>query len=103
MDFIVKFFNIVGWIFWNVFGDGKFFFIDFSKDYFVNLVILFGFGDNVDFVEFMRLYIIIYFDYEGGNVFVYIGYLVGFVFFDFFFVFGVFLNGFVGFFYGFVN
>lgn len=58
---------------------------------------------DFQFIEFMCLYFIIYSDYEGGNVSVYISYLVGSVFLDFYLFFVVVMNGLVGFFYGLVN
>lgn len=93
---------IVVKIYRNVFKDGKMGEVDLNVDYVKNLVNLIGFKDE-DFVDLMRFYLIIYSDYEGGNVFVYIFYFVGLVLLLFYLFFVLGLNGLVGLFYGRVN
>lgn len=60
MDLIAKLPAIAGRIYRNVYGDGKLPAIDASKDYSWNLSHLLGFSDKSDFVELMRLYIVIH-------------------------------------------
>lgn len=102
MDLIVKIIIVVAYIYRNVFKDGKVVFVDFNKDWADNLVSMLGYEDFM-FYEMMRFYLVLYVDYEGGNVSVYIIYFVGSVLFDFYFCFVVGMNGFVGFLYGLVN
>lgn len=102
MELTVKIIIVVVYIYRNVFKDGKVVLLDLNKDWVDNLVIMFGFEDFM-FYEMMRLYLVFYVDYEGGNVSVYIIYFVGSVLLDFYFCFVVGMNGFVGFLYGFVN
>lgn len=76
--------------------------VDASLDWAANFAYMMGYDFEV-VKEFMWLYMIIYVDYEGGNVLVYVMYLVGSVLSDLYFSFVVGLNGFVGSLYGLVN
>jgi citrate synthase len=96
MDLIAKLPNIAGRIYNNVFGQRKLAAIDSSKDYSHNLATLLGFGDNVAFVELLRLYITIHSDHEGGNVSAHTGKLVGSALSDPFLAFAASLNGLAG-------
>lgn len=61
-------------------------------------------GNSSDgFKSFMCLYMIIYVDYEGGNVLVYIIYFVGFILSDLYFLFVGGMIFLVGLLYGLVN
>ena len=77
MDLIAKLPKIVARIYRNVYHDGKVGAIDKSKDYSYNLASLLGFGENSDFVDFLRLYLTIHTDHEGGNVSAHTSHLVG--------------------------
>ncbi|KAF8468436.1 putative citrate synthase [Kalaharituber pfeilii] len=77
MDVIAKLPTIAAKIYRNVFKDGKVPPVQKDKDYGFNLANQLGFGDNADFVELMRLYLVIHSDHEGGNVSAHTTHLVG--------------------------
>ncbi|RPB26353.1 citrate synthase mitochondrial precursor [Terfezia boudieri ATCC MYA-4762] len=77
MDVIAKLPTIAAKIYRNVFKDGKVADVQKDKDYGFNLANQLGFGDNKDFVELMRLYLVIHSDHEGGNVSAHTTHLVG--------------------------
>ena len=63
MDVIAKLPTIAAKIYRNVFKDGKVAPVQMDKDYGFNLANQLGFGDNADFVELMRLYLVIHSDH----------------------------------------
>ncbi|KAG0641986.1 citrate synthase-like protein [Tuber brumale] len=77
MDLIAKLPTIAAKIYRNIFKDGKVVPIQMDKDYGFNLANQLGFGDNKDFVDLMRLYLVIHSDHEGGNVSAHTTHLVG--------------------------
>lgn len=77
MDVIAKLPTIAAKIYRNVFKDGKVADVQKDKDYGFNLANQLGFGGNKDFVELMRLYLVIHSDHEGGNVSAHTTHLVG--------------------------
>jgi len=77
MDLIAKLPTIASKIYRNVFKDGKVAPIQADKDYGFNLANQLGFGENKDFVDLMRLYLVIHSDHEGGNVSAHTTHLVG--------------------------
>lgn len=66
MDVIAKLPTIAARIYRNVFKDGKVAPVQMDKDYGFNLANQLGFGDNVDFVELMRLYLVIHSDHVSS-------------------------------------
>ena len=77
MDLISKLPNIVGRIYRNIYKDGKVPKIEKDMDYAYNVANVLGYAGNADFVEFMRLYLTIHTDHEGGNVSAHTSHLVG--------------------------
>jgi citrate synthase len=67
MDLIAKLPNVAARIYRNVYKDGKVADIQLDKDYSYNFSNLLGFADNKEFVELMRLYLVLHSDHEGGN------------------------------------
>ena len=63
MDVIAKLPTIAAKIYRNVFKDGKVAPVEKDKDYGYNLANQLGFGQNKDFVELMRLYLVIHSDH----------------------------------------
>lgn len=77
MDLIAKLPTIAAKIYRNVYKDGKVAPVQADKDYGFNLANQLGFGENKDFVDLMRLYLVIHSDHEGGNVSAHTTHLVG--------------------------
>lgn len=63
MNLIAKLPTIAAKIYRNVFKDGKVAPIQQDKDYGFNLANQLGFGENKDFVDLMRLYLVIHSDH----------------------------------------
>merc|ERR1712007_90371 len=68
IDLLAKLPNVAAKIYRNVFKDGKVAPVDLNLDYSHNFANMLGFGENKEFVELMRLYLVIHSDHEGGNV-----------------------------------
>lgn len=77
MDLIAKLPTIAAKIYRNVFKDGKVTHVQADKDYGFNLANMLGFGESKDFIDLMRLYLVIHSDHEGGNVSAHTTHLVG--------------------------
>lgn len=67
MDLIAKLPTIAAKIYRNIFKDGKVAPIQTDKDYGFNLANQLGFGDNKDFVDLMRLYLVIHSDHARSH------------------------------------
>lgn len=69
IDLIAKLPAIAARIYYNVFGrgDGKQA-IDSGKDWIANYSQMIGYGDNEGMTDYLRLYIALHGDHEGGNV-----------------------------------
>jgi len=63
MDVIAKLPTIASRIYQNVFKGGKYVAVQKDKDYGFNLANQLGYGDNKDFVDLMRLYLVIHSDH----------------------------------------
>lgn len=78
IDLIAKLPAIAARIYYNVFGRGdgaqK---IDSKKDLIGNYSDMIGYGDNEGMTDYLRLYIAIHGDHEGGNVSAHTAHLVG--------------------------
>ncbi|KAJ1674116.1 citrate (Si)-synthase, partial [Spiromyces aspiralis] len=96
MDLLAKLPLVAARIYRNVFKDGKLPTIDSAADYSQNFATLLGFGDNKEFVELLRLYLVIHSDHEGGNVSAHTTRLVGSALSDPYFSFAAGLNGLAG-------
>ncbi|KAJ1871832.1 citrate (Si)-synthase [Coemansia sp. RSA 990] len=83
-------------IYRNVFKDGKHSSIDSTKDYSQNFASLLGYGENNEFADLMRLYLVIHSDHEGGNVSAHTTHLVGSALSDPYLSFAAGLNGLAG-------
>jgi citrate synthase len=77
MDLIAKLPTIAAKIYRNIYKDGKVAAVQKDKDYAYNFSNQLGFGENKDFVDLMRLYLVIHSDHEGGNVSAHTTHLVG--------------------------
>lgn len=77
MNLIAKLPTIAAKIYRNIYKDGKVAPIQADKDYGYNLANMLGYGENKDFVDLMRLYLVIHSDHEGGNVSAHTTHLVG--------------------------
>jgi len=77
MDLIAKLPTIAAKIYRNIYKDGKVAAVQKDKDYSYNFANQLGFGENKDFVDLMRLYLVIHSDHEGGNVSAHTTHLVG--------------------------
>ncbi|KAJ2713461.1 citrate (Si)-synthase, partial [Coemansia spiralis] len=80
-------------IYRNVFKDGKHAEIDPAADYSQNFASLLGYGENREFADLMRLYLVIHSDHEGGNVSAHTTHLVGSALSDPYLSFAAGLNG----------
>ena len=69
MDVIAKLPTIAARIYRNVFKDGKVAPVEKDKDYGYNLANQLGFGQNKDFIELMRLYLVIHSDHVSTLLF----------------------------------
>jgi citrate (Si)-synthase len=67
MDLIAKLPTIAAKIYRNVFKDGKVAPVQKDKDYGFNLANQLGFGENKDFVDLMRLYLVIHSDHVRND------------------------------------
>lgn len=78
IDLIAKIPAIAARIYYNVFGrgDGKQA-IDSGLDWIGNYSKMIGYGDNEGMTDYLRLYIAIHGDHEGGNVSAHTAHLVG--------------------------
>lgn len=78
VDLIAKLPSIAARIYYNVFGKGdgqqK---IDPSKDWVGNFANMIGYGDSEGLTDYLRLYIAVHGDHEGGNVSAHTAHLVG--------------------------
>ncbi|KAJ2775420.1 citrate (Si)-synthase [Coemansia nantahalensis] len=83
-------------IYRNVFKDGKHAAIDPAADYSQNFATLLGFGENSEFADLMRMYLVIHSDHEGGNVSAHTTHLVGSALSDPYLSFAAGLNGLAG-------
>jgi citrate synthase len=63
MDLIAKLPTVASKIYRNVFKDGKVAPVQKDKDYGFNLANQLGYGENKDFVDLMRLYLVIHSDH----------------------------------------
>ncbi|ORX51923.1 citrate synthase [Hesseltinella vesiculosa] len=78
MDMIAKLPKIAARIYQNVYHNGATHGdLEQDKDYSYNFSKLLGFADNKEFVELMRLYLVIHSDHEGGNASAHTTHLVG--------------------------
>jgi len=77
MNLIAKLPTIAAKIYRNIYKDGKVAAVQADKDYGFNLANMLGYGENKDFVDLMRLYLVIHSDHEGGNVSAHTTHLVG--------------------------
>ncbi|ORZ18690.1 citrate synthase [Absidia repens] len=77
MDLIAKLPQVAARIYRNVYKDGKVADIDLDQDYSYNFSKLLGFEENKEFVELMRLYLVLHSDHEGGNASAHTTHLVG--------------------------
>ncbi|KAI3626968.1 citrate (Si)-synthase [Malassezia furfur] len=97
INLIAKLPTIASRIFYNVFGkgDGKQA-IDPSKDLIENFSHQIGFGDSEGLIDYLRLYIAIHADHEGGNVSAHTTHLVGSALSDPYLAYAAGLNGLAG-------
>lgn len=102
MNFIVWLLCIVVYIYCCIYYNGDYILFDVFQDWLGNFVYMLGIEGD-DFKNLMWFYLMIYVDYEGGNVFVYVIYLVGFIFSDVYYFFVGGMNVLVGLLYGLVN
>ncbi|ORZ18761.1 citrate synthase [Absidia repens] len=77
MDLIAKLPKVAARIYRNVYKDGKVADIDLDQDYSYNFSKLLGFEENKEFVELMRLYLVLHSDHEGGNASAHTTHLIG--------------------------
>lgn len=76
MDLIAKLPVVAACIYRNMYRDGKVSPINPDKDLGANLAEMLGYN-NHEFIELMRLYLVIHSDHEGGNVSAHATHLVG--------------------------
>ncbi|PKI85219.1 citrate (Si)-synthase [Malassezia vespertilionis] len=97
IDLIAKLPAIASRIYYNVFGLGdgvqK---IDPNMDLIENFTTQIGFGDSEGLIDYLRLYIAIHGDHEGGNVSAHTAHLVGSSLADPYLAYGAALNGLAG-------
>ena len=97
IDLIAKLPAVASRIFFNVFGkgDGNQT-IDSSKDLIENFTHQIGYGDSEGLIDYLRLYIAIHGDHEGGNVSAHATHLVGSALSDPYLAYSAGLNGLAG-------
>jgi citrate synthase len=96
MDLIAKLPTIASIIYRNLYRDGTAVgAIDSKKDWSWNFATMLGY-DNKQFVELLRLYLVIHSDHEGGNVSAHASHLVGSALSDPYLSFAAALNGLAG-------
>lgn len=97
LDLIAKLPAVASRIYFNVFGkgDGQQT-IDPSKDLIENYSHQIGFGDSEGLIDYLRLYIAIHGDHEGGNVSAHTAHLVGSALSDPYLSYSAALNGLAG-------
>ncbi|KAJ3372128.1 citrate (Si)-synthase [Allomyces arbusculus] len=95
MDLIAKLPVVAARIYRNVYKDGKVAPVDMAKDWSANLAHMLGYTDP-QFVELMRLYMVIHSDHEGGNVSAHTSHLVGSALSDPYLSFAAAVNGLAG-------
>ena len=96
LDLLGKLPTIAARIYQNVYKDGTVVAVQKDKDYAFNLANMLGFGNNKDFVDLMRLYLVIHSDHEGGNVSAHTTHLVGSALSSAYLSFAAGLNGLAG-------
>jgi len=96
LDLLGKLPTIAARIYQNVYKDGTVVAVQKDKDYAFNLANMLGFGNNKDFVDLMRLYLVIHADHEGGNVSAHTTHLVGSALSSAYLSFAAGLNGLAG-------
>lgn len=96
LDLLGKLPTIAARIYQNVYKDGTVVAVQKDKDYASNLANMLGFGNNKDFVDLMRLYLVIHADHEGGNVSAHTTHLVGSALSSAYLSFAAGLNGLAG-------
>ena len=94
LNLIAKLPTMAARIYRNVYRDGKHLFVN-EYDWSKNFAHMLGFTDK-NFVELMRLYLMIHTDHEGGNVSAHTSHLVGSALSDPYYCFSAALNGLAG-------
>ena len=97
LDLIARLPAVAARIYYNVFGkgDGKQN-VDPSMDLAENFTHMLGYGDKEGLVDYMRLYISVHGDHEGGNVSAHTAHLVGSALSDPYLAYSAALNGLAG-------
>lgn len=95
LNLIARLPGIAAYIYRRIYKDGKIIPLDDTLDYGANYAHMLGF-DDPEMLEFMRLYISIHSDHEGGNVSSHTAHLVGSSLSDPYLAFAAALNGLAG-------